>query len=334
MDNFDLKKYLVENKLTTQSKLISEVEFKRWSEINTDEFPEGTEFFNGNFGQKFVRYPGETELKKISGPRPDDDENSSDLDFDDFLKKFPEVKDDNLAGEVYDIMQQQNGFDNYDDEDIVSFMKAAATWTDAEDVANYFKEPASDIGRLIASYYQEESGYEGFNDKWDNYLDHLFHKTEREGNDIDDWRIEDGDKPAVKKEKKLISFKDAFIKDPSDEQKGIGSVYAVADVDMDTGPNPEGFYVDSILAYTLNFVDRAFKEENQSNGKYGHFRDDSYVWDKGGSKDDYLSKEQQEEIINTNYQEDLLDPWSEGKLSNKDLYDKYVKLYYPLFSLI
>ena len=42
MDNFDLKKYLVENKLTTQSKLISEVEFKRWSEINTDEFPEGT----------------------------------------------------------------------------------------------------------------------------------------------------------------------------------------------------------------------------------------------------------------------------------------------------
>ena len=68
MKNFNLRKFLVENKLTTQSKLISE-------------------------------------------------ENSSDLDFDDFMKKFPEVKDDNLAGEVYDIMQQQNGFDDYEDEE-------------------------------------------------------------------------------------------------------------------------------------------------------------------------------------------------------------------------
>ena len=107
------------------------------------------------------------------------------------MKKFPEVKDENLAGEVYRIMQEQNGFDDYDDEQIVSFMKAAATWEDAEDVADYFDEPASDLGRLIASYYQEESGYEDYDDQWDNYLDYLFDQTERQGDDIDDWRIPD-----------------------------------------------------------------------------------------------------------------------------------------------
>ena len=88
-------------------------------------------------------------------------------------------------------MQEQNGFDDYDDEEIVSFMNSASTWTDADDVANYFDEPASDIGKLIASYYQEESGYEGFDDKWDNYLDYLFPQTERSGDDIDDYAIED-----------------------------------------------------------------------------------------------------------------------------------------------
>ena len=72
-------------------------------------------------------------------------------------------------------------FDDYEDEGIVSFMNSASTWTDAEDVANYFDEPASDLGRLIASYYQEESGYKNKPDQWDNYLDNLFHQTEREG---------------------------------------------------------------------------------------------------------------------------------------------------------
>ena len=191
MDNFDLRKFLVENKLTEQSKLISEDKFKSWSEIErTMKFPEGTEFYAGNFGQKWAQYPDGKEVR-LSGPRGSDDENSSDLDFDDFMKKFPEVKDENLAGEVYSIMQEQNGFDDYDDEQIVSFMKAAATWEDAEDVANYFDEPASDIGKLIAGYYQEESGYEGFDDKWDNYLDYLFPQTERRGEDIDDYAIED-----------------------------------------------------------------------------------------------------------------------------------------------
>ena len=193
MKSFDLRKFLVENKLTEQSKLISEEEdkFKRWSEINTDEFPEGTEFYNSNFGQKFAKYP-DGRYERLSGPRNgDDDENSSDLSWEDFKKKFPKVKDDNLAGEVYSIMQQQNGFDDYEDEDIVSFMNSASTWTDADDVANYFDEPASDIGKLIASYYQEESGYEGFDDKWDNYLDYLFPQTERRGDDIDDYAIED-----------------------------------------------------------------------------------------------------------------------------------------------
>ena len=187
MKDFNIKKFLVENKLTALSKLISEIS---WSEIEkTMKFPEGTEFFNGNFGQKFVRYPGETELKRISGPT--DDENSGDLSWEDFQKKFPKVKDNNLAGEVYSIMQQQNGFDDYEDEDIVSFMNSASTWENAEDVSDYFNEPASDLGKLIASYYQEESGYEGFDDKWDNYLDYLFPQTERRGDDIDDYAIED-----------------------------------------------------------------------------------------------------------------------------------------------
>ena len=186
MDNFDLRKFLVENKLTEQSKLISEI---TWSEIEkTMEFPEGTEFFSGNFGQKFAKYP-DGKWKRISGPT--DDENSSDISWEDFQIKFPEVKDENLAGEVYSIMQEQNGFDDFEDEEIVSFMKAAATWEDAEDVSDYFDEPASDLGKLIASYYQEESGYEGFDDKWDNYLDYLFPQTERSGDNIDDYAIED-----------------------------------------------------------------------------------------------------------------------------------------------
>ena len=185
MDNFDLRKYLAEGKLFEEDK------FKRWSEIDLDQFPEGTRYFDGDYGQKFVKYP-DGRSERISGPRNgDDDENSSNLDFDDFLKKFPEVKDENLAGEVYSIMQEQNGFDDFDDEQIVSFMKAAATWEDAEDVADHFDEPASDIGKLIAGYYQEESGYEGFDDKWDNYLDYLFPQTERRGEDIDDYAIED-----------------------------------------------------------------------------------------------------------------------------------------------
>ena len=115
-----------------------------------------------------------------------------DLSWEEFQEKFPQVKDDNLAGEVYSIMQDQGDFDGKDDEDVVEFMNAASTWTEAEDVADYFDEPASDIGRLIASYYQEESGYEDYDDKWDNYLDYLFDQTEREGDDIDDWRIDEG----------------------------------------------------------------------------------------------------------------------------------------------
>ena len=191
MDNFDLRKYLAENKLTEQSKLISEDEYKTWSEIErTMKFPEGTEFYSGNYGQKWAQYPDGREVR-LSGPKSYDDENSSDLSWEDFQIKFPEVKDENLAGEVYSIMQEQNGFDDYDDEEIVSFMNSASTWTDADDVANYFDEPASDIGKLIASYYQEESGYEGFDDKWDNYLDYLFPQTERSGDDIDDYAIED-----------------------------------------------------------------------------------------------------------------------------------------------
>ena len=200
MKNFDLRKFLVENKLTTQSKLISEVdyvkptpydEYKTWSEIErTMKFPKGTEFYSDETMAKRAVYPDGKEVR-LSGPKPYDVKNSSDLSWEDFQIKFPEVKDDNLAGEVYSIMQQQNGFDDYEDEQIVSFMKAAATWKDAEDVADYFDEPASDIGKLIAGYYQEESGYEGFDDKWDNYLDKLFHQTERQGDDIDDWRIPD-----------------------------------------------------------------------------------------------------------------------------------------------
>ena len=284
MKNFDLRKFLVKNKLTDQSKLISE-------------------------------------------------EAIADLSWEDFQKKFPEVKDDNLAGEVYSIMQQQNGFDDYEDEEIVSFMKAAATWEDAEDVADYFDEPASDIGKLIAGYYQEESGYEGFDDKWDNYLDYLFPQTERRGDDIDDYYIEDDDEPVVYKEEP-VSFKDAFKKDPSEAEKGEGSIYAVATVDTFTGPNPEGFFLKKEITRAMFFVQNAFQEENKSDGKIGHFRDDSYLWDKGGSKDDYLSKAQQKEILNTDYTKDLLDPWSEGKLSNEDLYDKYMELYYPMYSLV
>ena len=187
MDNFNLRKYLVENKLTEQSKLISEIS---WSEIEkTMKFPEGTEFFSDNYGQKFAKYPDGKYVRLDDGS--DDVENSSDLSWEDFQIKFPEVKDENLAGEVYSIMQEQNGFDDYDDEEIVGFMKAAATWEDAEDVSDYFDEPASDLGKLIASYYQEESGYEGFDDKWDNYLDYLFPQTERSGDNIDDYAIED-----------------------------------------------------------------------------------------------------------------------------------------------
>ena len=116
-------------------------------------------------------------------------ENSGNLSWVDFQIKFPQVKDDNLADEVYSIMQQQDAFNSmdYDDKDIISFMNAASTWTDAEDVADYFDEPASDLGRLIASYYQEESGYKNKPDQWDNYLDNLFHETEREGKNIDDY---------------------------------------------------------------------------------------------------------------------------------------------------
>ena len=143
------------------------------------------EIVSGNYGQKYKRYP-DGDTIRISGPVDDDDiTNSADLSWEDFQKKFPKVKDNNLAGEVYSIMQQQNGFDDYEDEDIISFMNSASTWTDAEDVANYFDEPASDLGRLIASYYQEESGYENKPDQWDNYLDRLFHQTERQGDDID-----------------------------------------------------------------------------------------------------------------------------------------------------
>jgi|TARA_B100001559_G_scaffold10924_1_gene9604 hypothetical protein len=199
MDNFDLRKYLAENKLTNQSKLISE----EFLFVNTDgdqvfKDEEGLYYFDGYKGEKVYYHPdypptrmSRKDFQKKFIVYDDEEENSSDLDFDDFLKKFPEVKDNNLAGEVYSIMQEQGSFDDYDDEEIVSFMKAAATWTDAEDVADYFDEPASDLGRLIASYYQEESGYEDYDDQWDNYLDYLFDQTEREGDDIDDWRIPD-----------------------------------------------------------------------------------------------------------------------------------------------
>ena len=208
MDNFDLRKYLVENKLTNQSKLISE----EFLFINTDgkkvfkdekglysfKRESDPQSFEGGTGEKFYYDPdnpptrmSRKDFMKRFVSYEDDVENSSNLDFDDFMKKFPEVKDENLAGEVYSTMQEQNGFDDFDDEEIVGFMKAAATWEDAEDVADYFDEPASDLGRLIASYYQEESGYEDYDDQWDNYLDYLFDQTERQGDDIDDWRIPD-----------------------------------------------------------------------------------------------------------------------------------------------
>ena len=208
MDNFDLRKYLVENKLTTQSKLISE----EFLFVNTDgkmvykdekglysfKRESDPQSFEGGTGEKFYYDPdnpptrmSRKDFMKRFVSYEDDVENSSDLSWEDFQIKFPEVKDENLAGEVYSIMQEQNGFDDYDDEQIVSFMNSASTWTDADDVANYFDEPASDIGKLIASYYQEESGYEDYDDKWDNYLDYLFPQTERRGDDIDDYAIED-----------------------------------------------------------------------------------------------------------------------------------------------
>ena len=208
MDNFNLRKFLVENKLTTQSKLISE----EFLFVNTDgkmvykdekglysfKRESDPQSFEGGTGEKFYYDPdnpptemSRKEFEKRYISQEDEKENSSDLSWEDFQIKFPEVKDDNLAGEVYSIMQEQDGFDNYDDEEIVGFMNAAATWDDAEDVADYFDEPASDLGRLIASYYQEESGYEDYDDQWDNYLDYLFDQTEREGDDIDDWRIPD-----------------------------------------------------------------------------------------------------------------------------------------------
>ena len=191
MDNFDLRKYLAENKLTNQSKLILE----EFLFINSD----GDKVYKDekglysieknpfNAGEKLYYHP-DYPPTKMSDKK---EKNPDNLSWEDFQIKFPQVKDDNLAGEVYSIMQEQGAFDSmdYDDEDIVNFMNAASTWTDAEDVADYFDEPASDLGKLIASYYQEKSGYEDYNDQWDNYLDYLFQRTEREGNDIDDWRI-------------------------------------------------------------------------------------------------------------------------------------------------
>ena len=190
MDNFDLRKYLTENKLTNQSKLILE----EFSFINSD----GDKVYKDEKGLYSIGLGTDPDEKlyyhpdypptKISDKK---EKNPDNLSWEDFQIKFPQVKDDNLAGEVYSIMQEQDAFDSmdYDDEDIVNFMNAASTWTDAEDVADYFDEPASDLGKLIASYYQEKSGYEDYNDQWDNYLDYLFQRTEREGNDIDDWRI-------------------------------------------------------------------------------------------------------------------------------------------------
>ena len=175
MKDFNIKKFLVENKLTALSKLISEEflfvssdgdkvykdekglyyfdDYKGEKLYYHPDYPP-YEIVSGEYGQKYKRYPDEDTVT-ISGPVDDDDiTNSAALSWEDFQKKFPKVKDNNLAGEVYSIMQQQNGFDSmdYDDEDIISFMNAAATWTDAEDVADYFDEPASDLGRLIASY--------------------------------------------------------------------------------------------------------------------------------------------------------------------------------------
>ena len=188
MKAFNIKKFLVENKLTSQSKLISE-EFLFVSsdgdKVYKDE--KGLYYFDDYKGEKLYYHP-DYPPTKMSNKKS---KNPGNLSWKDFQIKFPQVKDDNLAGEVYSIMQQQNGFDDYDDEEIVSFMNSASTWTDADDVANYFDEPASDIGKLIASYYQEESGYEGFDDKWDNYLDYLFPQTERSGDNIDDYAIED-----------------------------------------------------------------------------------------------------------------------------------------------
>ena len=43
----------------------------------------------------------------------------------------------------------------------------------------------------VNATYCEDAANELY-DKLDNYLDHLFPQTEREGNDIDDWRIPKG----------------------------------------------------------------------------------------------------------------------------------------------
>ena len=191
MKAFDIKKFLVENKLTNQSKLISE----EFLFINSDgdkvyKDEKGLYYFDDYKGEKLYYHPDYPPTKMSDKEL----KNSDNLSWEDFQKKFPQVKNDNLAGVVYSIMQEQDAFDSmdYDEEDIVSFMNAASTWTDAEDVADYFDEPASDIGKLIASYYQEVSGYENYPDQWDNYLDHLFPQTERRGDDIDDWRIPKG----------------------------------------------------------------------------------------------------------------------------------------------
>jgi len=247
MDNFNLRKYLVENKLTSQSKLISEYSWEEWTQVIKKKIPsDGSEEdainkviddlistaknlqdeqhpdYSDYVGKDDLRalykaltdylrveYKKNGEKEKLSiakdiffnqikpnftggggeGSRKSDwliGKSAPDDSWKGFLKRHPEVKDKNLAGEVYSIMQEQNGFDDFTDEEIVSFMKAAATWTDAEDVADYFDEPASDLGRLIASYYQEESGYKNKPEQWDNYLDRLFHQTERQGDDIDD----------------------------------------------------------------------------------------------------------------------------------------------------
>ena len=249
MKNFDLRKFLVENKLTSQSKLISEYSWEEWTQVikkripsdgseedvinkviddlistaknlQDEEHPDYSDYAsNDNMRALYkaladylrVEYKKNGEKEKLSiakdiffkqikpnftgggeGSRSSDwsiGKSAPDDSWKGFLKRHPEVKDKNLAGEVYSIMQEQNAFEDFTDEEIVSFMKAAATWTDAEDVADYFDEPASDLGKLIASYYQEESGYEDYDDQWDNYLDYLFPQTERSGDDTDDWRI-------------------------------------------------------------------------------------------------------------------------------------------------
>ena len=174
MDNFDLKKYLAEGRLFEQ------------------EYPELISFLNANIEDikqhmrdEFLDVEDEIEYNATINKEIDQ------------VKSFQDMgKYDDIVGAVVSQGEGDVGItymfkDDYDDEEIVGFINSASTWTDADDVANYFDEPASDIGKLIASYYQEESGYEGFDDKWDNYLDYLFPQTERGGDDIDDYAIED-----------------------------------------------------------------------------------------------------------------------------------------------